>query len=364
MRMFVQTGFAAMNPESGEIKAWVGGINHDYFQYDHVNRRATRQVGSTIKPLLYCLAIDNGFSPCGTVSCAPQSFPGKRYYNAGGAKYGATTMKKALALSINNAALYLIKQLGQEAFADFQRKCGITAPIDKVPSMALGVNDVSLFEMLGAYTMFPSHGLHSEPYFITKIEDKHGNLLKSFAPTQKEIISPQTAFKMVRMMRGTVDFGTGKRLRYRYGFKGDAAGKTGTTNSQADGWFIGYTPHLLAGAWVGCDDRFLRFRSEALGQGAAAALPIWAYFMKKVYADRSLSLDPKAEFDEPEDFNDCDVADPTSVLRSDTYWSNGPARRSRSSSSSSATSTTTGTEDEAGEEDEADVNSDADSEFQ
>lgn len=362
MRMFVQTGFAAMNPETGEVKAWVGGINHDYFQYDHVNRKATRQVGSTIKPLLYCLAIDNGFSPCGTVSCAPQCFPTKCPYNAGGAKYGATTMKKALALSINNAALYLIKQMGQEGFADFQRKCGITAPIQKVPSMALGVNDVSLFEMLGAYTMFPAHGLHSEPYFISKIEDKHGNLLKSFAPKQQEIISPQTAFKMVRMMRGTVDFGTGKRLRYRYGFKNDAAGKTGTTNSQADGWFIGYTPHLLAGAWVGCDDRFLRFRSEALGQGAAAALPIWAYFMKKVYADRSLGLDAKATFQEPENFDDCDVADPTSVLRSDTYWSSGSV--GGSSSSSSSGSSTSGTEQAPPEEDEADVNSDADSEFQ
>lgn len=339
MRMFLQCGFMAMNPETGEVKAWVGGIEHDYFQYDHVNVKATRQVGSTIKPLLYCLAVDNGFSPCGTVSTTAQSFPGRKYYDAGGSKYGSTSMKKALALSINNAALYLIKQVGIDAFVDFVHKCGITAKIEPYPSIALGVSDISLYEMLGAYSMFPSSGLQTQPYFISKIEDKNGNLLKSFAPKQKEIISASTAFKMVKMMRGTVDFGTGKRLRYRYGFKVDAAGKTGTTNRQADGWFIGYTPQLLAGSWVGCDDRFLRFQSEAFGQGAAAALPVWAYFMKKVYSDKSLDLDGNATFKQPENFDDCDVADPTSLERAGTYYS--------------------GSGQSSGDENEGDVNSDA-----
>lgn len=320
MRMFLQCGFMAMNPETGEVKAWVGGIEHDYFQYDHVNVKATRQVGSTIKPLLYCLAVNSGFSPCGTVSTGAQSFAGRSQpYDAGGSRFGSMSMKKALALSVNNAALYLIKQVGIDAFVDFVHKCGITAKIEPYPSIALGVSDISLYEMLGAYTMFPSNGLQTQPYFITKIEDKNGNLLKSFAPKQQEIISASTAFKMVKMMRGTVDFGTGKRLRGRYGFKVDAAGKTGTTNSQADGWFIGYTPQLLAGAWVGCDDRFLRFQSEAFGQGAAAALPVWAYFMKRVYADKSLDLDNSAKFKEPENFDDCDVLDPTSVDRQDYY---------------------------------------------
>jgi len=360
MKMFVQTGFLAMDPVTGEVKAWVGGINHDYFQYDHVNVRATRQVGSTIKPLLYCLAVTNGYSPCANVSCAPQSFPTRKYYNAGGAKFGSTTMKKALALSINNAALYLLKQVGFDAFADFLHKAGITAKVEKVPAMALGVADISLFEMLGAYTMFPANGLQTQPYFIAKIEDRHGNLLKSFAPKQQELISPQTAFKMVRMMRGTVDFGTAKRLRYRYGFKVDAAGKTGTTNGQADGWFIGYTPQLLAGVWVGCDDRFLRFRSEALGQGAAAALPIWAYFMKRVYADKSLGYDAKAEFVEPENFDDCDVADQTSLDRSSTYWSSGPGYGGNTSSGSTSTGTEGSTD---GDPTEEDVNNDADMEF-
>jgi len=320
-RMFLQAGFLAIDPMTGEVKAWVGGINHDFYQYDHVNEKTKRQVGSTIKPLLYCLAVDNGISPCGTVSTTAQTFNGKAY-NAGGSKFGAITMKKALALSINNAALYLIKQVGIPAFQDFVKRCGITSNIVPYPSIALGVSDISLFEMLQAYTMFPSGGINTQPYFISKIEDKNGILIKSFAPVQKEIISANTAFKMVKMMRGVVDFGTAKRLRYRYGIKADIAGKTGTTNDQADGWFIGYTPQILAGAWVGCDDRFLRFRSEALGQGAAAALPIWALFYKKIAADKSLDIRTDATFEQPEGFDDCDVSDPNSALRAD-YDSGG-----------------------------------------
>lgn len=319
-RMFLQAGFMAMDPMTGEVKAWVGGINHDFYQYDHVNENTKRQVGSTIKPLLYCLSVDNGISPCGTVSTAPQTFNGK-LYNAGGSKFGAISMKKALALSINNAALYLIKQVGIPAFQDFIKRCGINSNIVPYPSIALGVSDISLFEMLHAYTMFPSGGINTQPYFISKIEDKNGILIKSFAPRQKEIISASTAYKMVKMMRGVVDFGTAKRLRYRYGIKADIAGKTGTTNDQADGWFIGYTPQILAGGWVGCDDRFLRFRSEALGQGAAAALPIWALFYKKISSDKSMDIRTDAKFEEPANFDDCDVSDPNSAMRAD--YNNG-----------------------------------------
>jgi len=315
-RMFLQAGFMAMDPFTGEVKAWVGGINHDYYQYDHVNERTKRQVGSTIKPLLYCLAVDNGISPCGTISTAPQSFNG-HLYNAGGSKFGAMPMKKALALSINNAALYLIKQVGIPAFQEFVKKCGINSNIVPYPSIALGVSDISLFEMLNAYTMFPTGGMNTQPYYISKIEDKNGILIKSFAPQQKEIISAGTAFKMVKMMRGVIDFGTAKRIRSRYNITADIAGKTGTTNNQADGWFIGYTPQILAGAWVGCDDRFLRFRSEALGQGAAAALPIWALFYKKIAADKSLDIRTDLKFETPPDFDDCNVNDPTSEMRAD-----------------------------------------------
>ncbi len=323
MKMFLSAGFMAMDPYTGEVKAWVGGIDHNYFQYDHVNVNTKRQVGSTIKPLLYCLAVDNGFSPCGSVSTQPQQFPYVGMYDAGGSKYGQLPMAKALALSVNNAALYLIKQVGVDAFADFLQKCGIRSKFDKVPALALGVPDISLYEMLGAYTMFPNGGMNVQPYFITKIEDKNGALIKSFVPEQKEIINAGTAYKIVKLMRGVVDYGTAKRLRYRYGLTSDIAGKTGTTNKQADAWFIGYTPQILAGAWVGCDDRFLRFNSEALGQGAAAALPIWALFMKKVYADKSLDIRTDAQFKEPENFDDCNVYDPTSMERQGTYNSSG-----------------------------------------
>jgi len=319
MKMFLQAGFMVMDPFTGDVKAWVGGVDHTFFQYDHVNMDTRRQVGSTIKPLLYTLAIDNGFDPCGTVSTAPQSFPGfhPNPYNAGGAEFGTVTMKKALAKSINNAALYLLNQVGINAFVDFVHRTGIGANIDKVPAAALGVSDISLYEMLWAYSMFPTLGMNTRPIFITKIEDKNGNLIKSFVPQQKEIINANTAFKMVKMMQGVIDHGTGIRMR-GMGVQGDIAGKTGTTNKQADAWFIGYTPQLLAGAWVGCDDRLLRFRSQALGQGSAAALPIWAYFMKKVHSDKSLGIEASAKFTAPEGFEDCDFYDPTSLERAET----------------------------------------------
>ena len=315
MKMMLQAGFMAMNPHTGEVKAWVGGIDHTYYQYDHVNFNTKRQVGSTIKPLLYCLAVDNGFSPCGILSTAPQSFPTIENYDAGGSDKGPMSMKSAISQSINNAALYLIKQVGINAFADFIQKCGIESHVDKVPSLALGVPDISLIEMLRAYTMFPSGGTNTQPLFITKIEDKDGNVLKSFIPVQKELINRYTAYKMVRLMQGVVDLpkGTAQRLRFKYNITGEVAGKTGTTNSQADAWFIGYTPQILAGAWVGCDDRYLRFGTTRLGQGAAAALPIWALFMKKVYKDPSLKINADAKFEAPEDFSECeDTIDPGS----------------------------------------------------
>lgn len=316
MKMMLQAGFMAMDPYTGAVKAWVGGINHTYYQYDHVNKHTKRQVGSTIKPLLYCLAVDNGYSPCGILSTLPQTFPSIENYDAGGQKDGkiAMPMRKALAGSINNAALYIIKQVGINSFADFITKCGIESNIEKVPSLALGVSDISLYEMLGAYTMFPTGGTHVNPIFITKIEDKNGSVLKSFVPTQREIINIQTAFKMVRMMQGVVDHGTAIRMRYLYKLESEIAGKTGTTNNQADAWFIGYTPQLLAGAWVGCDDRYLRFSTTKLGQGAAAALPIWAFFMKRLYADPKTGIDPEAKFVPPENYTECEVlVDPNSI---------------------------------------------------
>ena len=311
MKLFLQAGLMSMDPFTGEVRAWVGGIDHKFFMYDHVNINTKRQVGSTIKPLLYSFAIDNGFSPCGIVSTAPQEFPDflDHPYDAGGSDQGDIPLKTALAQSVNNAALYILKQVGIVPFVDFAQKCGISSRLDPVPAIALGAADISLYEMLGAYSMFPNGGMHTEPLFITKIEDKNGMLVKSFTARQKELINPNTAFKMVKMMRGVVNAGTGGRLRYRYGIHNDVAGKTGTTNNQADAWFMGYTPQLLTGVWVGCDDRVFRFRSERLGQGAAAALPIWAFYMKRVYADAATGIDPKKTFTQPQGFDDCE-ADP------------------------------------------------------
>jgi penicillin-binding protein 1A len=307
MRSFLQAGFMAMDPHTGQVKAWVGGIQHEFFQYDHVNISTKRQVGSAIKPLLYCLAVDNGYSPCSSVSTLPQQFPHQdKPYDAGGTKSGSTSMKNALAHSINNAALFLLNQVGIDAFVSFVHKTGISSNIEKVPSIALGVSDISLYEMLWAYTMFPNKGINTKPIYILKIEDKNGNVLQNYTPIQKEIINENTAYKMVLMMEGVTEFGTGVRLRYRYGLTGDMAGKTGTTNNQSDAWFIGYTPQLLAGAWVGCDDRFLHFSSLAQGQGAAAALPIWAYFMKKVRNDPKSGIDKDAKFVAPQGFVNCE----------------------------------------------------------
>lgn len=306
MRAFLSAGFMAMDPFTGEVKAWVGGIDHNFFQYDHVNIGTKRQVGSTIKPLLYTLAVDNGYSPCSSVSTAPQQFSGQAHpYDAGGSKYGNMSMKSALAFSVNNASLYLLNQVTINSFIDFAHKCGISSNIEQVPSIALGVSDISLFEMLWSYTMFPNRGINTEPIFITKIEDKNGNILQNFTPIQKEIVNAQTAYKMVLMMKGVTEIGTARGLRGRFGLSGDLAGKTGTTNDQSDAWYIGYTPQLLAGAWVGCDDRFLRFSSEAQGQGAAAALPIWGIFMKKVLGDSKTGITATSKFVPPANFNNC-----------------------------------------------------------
>jgi penicillin-binding protein 1A len=319
MKLFLQAGFMAMNPETGEVKAWVGGIDHTFFQFDHVNLNTKRQVGSTIKALIYTFAVDNGYDPCGLVSTAAQEFPAflKVPYDADHEKKWAeqVPMKEALAKSINNASLFMIKQVGIDAFVDFAHRCGISSRLDKVPAIALGAADISLYEMMGAYSMFPGKGINSQPFFISKIEDKNGMLIKSFASVQKEIINPTTAYKMVNLMRNVVaSGGTGARMRFKYNVTADVAGKTGTTTNQADAWFIGYVPDLIAGVWVGCDDREFRFRSENKGQGAASALPIWAMFMKRVWADKNLGIDPKAVFKVPEGYNKCDTNDAFSNL--------------------------------------------------
>ena len=307
-RQMLQAGFMAMDPLSGEVKAWVGGIDFKTFKYDHVNVNTKRQVGSTIKPLLYSLAIeDAGFTPNTMVEDVQQNFKGYGLVPATDKTCTGQTMPmaEALALSRNCATAYIMKQLGTEGndgakrFVEFLRNCDVKAKIDPYPSIALGAAEISLYEMMQAYSMFPGRGFNVKPMYLTRIEDKNGNVLQTFIPQRKEVISDVTAYSVINMMEGVLQFGTGKSI-WRYGVKGQVAGKTGTTNDNSDAWFMGYTPQLLCGVWAGCDDRFIRFSSTAVGQGATAALPVWAYFYSKASSDKNLALDATSVFDKPE----------------------------------------------------------------
>ncbi len=308
-RQMLQAGFMVSDPISGEIKAWVGGIDFKTFKYDHVNVNTKRQVGSTIKPLLYGLAVEEaGFTPNTTVMDVQQSFGSFGQVPATGATCTgrAMPMSSALAQSRNCASAYIMKQLGtggndgSKRFIEFLRKTNMLAKLDAYPSIALGACEISLFEMMQAYSMFPGRGFNSTPLMIARIEDKNGNVLENFLPAQrKEVISEVTAYTIALMMQGVIKNGTGRRMA-SYGINGEIAGKTGTTNDNSDAWFMGYTPQLLAGVWVGADDRFIRFNSTDVGQGSAAALPIWAYFFNKIYADKTLAVDRDARFSKPE----------------------------------------------------------------
>lgn len=303
-RQFLQAGFMAMDPISGEVKAWVGGIGYKMYKYDHVNVNTKRQVGSTIKALLYSLAIEkSGFTPNTPVDDDRQYFDGYGYVPATGASCTGRTMpmSEALAESRNCATAYIEKQIdpkGNNAavkFIDFLKECGITSKLEPYPSIVLGSEEISLYEMMQAFSMFPGRGFNVLPMMITRIEDSHGNVLFTSTPKRKEVISDITASSMVSMMQDVINYGTGRRLN-NYDVQGDIAGKTGTTNDNADAWFIGYTPQLLAGIWTGCDDRFIHIHSESEGQGAAVALPIWAYFFNKASADPSTGINVNQRF--------------------------------------------------------------------
>lgn len=288
LKQMLQSAFLAMDPTTGEIKAWVGGIDFKWFKYDHVT--AQRQVGSTFKPLLYTLAItDAGMTPESYIGGKSITLNKKTISGGGG------TMAYCLAKSINVAAYDLIQRIGPVRTVAFAHECGIQSNIPAVPSIALGSADIQLIEMVQSYTMFPNKGFNVQPIMITRIEDKNGNVLETFKPKIKQVISETDAYTMYRMMQGVVDFGTGGSLRWRFGINSEIGGKTGTTNDNTDGWFIGYTPQLLAGAWVGCDDPFLKLT----GEGSQMALPEFAYFLQKVYANKDLGIDPKAEFEIP-----------------------------------------------------------------
>jgi penicillin-binding protein 1A len=306
-RQMLQSGFMAMDPVSGEVKAWVGGIDFKTFKFDHVNINTKRQVGSTIKPLLYSLAIEQGgFTPNTPVDDEQQNFKGYGNVPATTTSCTGETMplSEALAESRNCATAFVMKQMGDggesaEKFVDFLRRCSVSSPLEAYPSIALGSEEISLYEMMQAYSMFPGRGFSAKPMYITRIEDKNGNLLQTNIPQRKSVISDVTAYSVISMMEGVMQFGTGRRI-WNYDVDGDIAGKTGTTNDNSDAWFIGYTPQLLCGVWTGCDDRFIRFNSTTIGQGSSVALPIWAYFYNKSSNDKDLALDDQTKFAKPD----------------------------------------------------------------
>lgn len=297
--MILQTGFLAIEPQNGHVKAWVGGANYDYFKYDHVNPGTKRQVGSVFKPFLYTAAVDQkGYSPCHQVPNTRIVFrPGNPKWklsaawspaNSGGGYGGSPTLTQALSKSLNTVSARLMYEVGPYEVIKLCRNLGIDSntKLNPYPSICLGTPEISVFEMVGAYTAYANEGLYNKPIFISHINDMNGNTVYESYPMFKEAFRPEVAYVMQEMMKGVVDQGTAKRLRYMYGLTGEICGKTGTTQSNADGWFIGLTPKLIAGVWVGCDDRLVRFRSTGLGQGASMALPIWGKFFGKLAKDK------------------------------------------------------------------------------
>lgn len=300
---FLQTGFMAMEPQTGYIRAWVGGINFRHFKYDHV-KESRRQVGSTFKPFVYALAIQEGWSPCDQIpnvkTCITTETDQEWCPENSDNKMNGQmlTLKKALANSVNYITAYIMKQFGPAAVVEFAKNVGITSPLDPVPSLCLGTADISLYEMVGATSTFANRGTWIEPTFLTRIEDRNGKVLEEFIPDSREVLSEEKAFLMVNLMEGVVSSGTGVRLRYKYNLNTPIAGKTGTTQNNSDGWFLGLTPDLVAGAWVGGEDRSVHFDNTSEGQGASMALPIWAYFFQRVYADKSIKIS-KGAFEKP-----------------------------------------------------------------
>ena len=314
-KYFLHAGFMSMDPHTGHVKAWVGGINYKHFQYDHV-KLSKRQVGSTFKPFVYTMAMDAKWSPCTKIANVPVTFEKGKFgilkswtpSNAGSEFNGLMlSLKFGLANSINSMTAYVMRWCGPEAVATLAKDMGIESYLDPQPSLCLGTSDISVYEMVGAYSTFANKGVWTEPLIVTRIEDSKGNVLEDFIPKRKEAMSEETASLMIHMLKGVVDgvydeeaekkVGTAIRLRFRYKFKGPIAGKTGTTQNYSDGWFMGVTPDLVSGTWVGCEDRAVHFRRMSLGQGANMALPIWALYMQKVYADKSLGYSELTKFD-------------------------------------------------------------------
>lgn len=316
-KFFIHSGMMSMDPKTGHVKAYVGGINYKHFKYDHV-KIGKRQVGSTFKPFLYSLAMQEGYTPCYEVSNVPVVFDKTRWRlekdwvpRNSGDEFDemSLTLKFGLANSINTVTAYIMKQFGPHAVVDLAKKIGIQSKILAVPSLCLGTFDLSVYEMVGAYSTFVNKGVWTEPIFVTRIEDKNGVVLEDFQPKTQEAMSKETADLMVRMLQGVVDGvyspaagvtrGTGVRLRFKYGFENEMGGKTGTTQNQSDGYFMGITPNLVTGVWSGCEDRAAHFRTIHYGQGANMALPVFAEYMQRVYADTLESGIYPIDFDIP-----------------------------------------------------------------
>lgn len=304
-KQLLQTSFAAMDPKTGEVKCWVGGIDYKWFKFDHITTK--RQVGSTIKPLIYSLAVqDAGYTPSTEIPGGAVLYGGvMRSFGGGG------TMANCLAFSKNTASIRIANLVGIKRVIEFATNCGVKSKLPPYTSLALGAAEIPMLEMLQAYTMFPNKSLNTEPILITRIEDKSGNVLQQFTPETKQVMSEASAFTMVQLMEGVVKFGTGRSLN-SYNIPVAKAGKTGTTNDNADGWFIGYTPELLAGTWVGCEDPFLRIYAGTSG-GNEMAAPKWGIFMSKVYADKKLGYGKLTAFEKPAAMNN-------EELSADTDW--------------------------------------------
>lgn len=305
-KRFLQTGFMSMDPHTGKIKAWVGGMEHKHFKFDHV-KQGKRQPGSTFKPFVYAAAIENGYSPCYTVVDQPVEvyIPDQPIWSPsnsnGKFSYDKLTIREAMAQSLNSVTAYMMKKLSPKIIVETARRIGITSDLQEVPSLALGVNDVSIFEMVGAFGTFANKGEHTTPFYLDRIEDKNGNVIQQFTPKKRPAMSEEHAYLMLYMLRGGFEEsdGTSQGVPYTLREGNELGGKTGTTQNASDGWYMGVSKDLVSGIWVGGDDRAIHFRNWSSGQGSKTARPIWVKFMTKVYEDKSLGY-TKGPFEKPD----------------------------------------------------------------
>lgn len=307
-KSFLRASLLSMDPQSGHVKAYIGGPNYQHFKYDMVSQ-GKRQVGSTIKPFVYTLAMQEGLTPCDMAPNIPQTFnliTGQTWTprNSGSSRAGEmVSLKWGLANSNNNITAWILKQFNPQAVVNIIHDLGIQSPMDPVPSIVLGVPEFGLDEMVSGYCTYANKGVTVKPLMVTRIEDRYGNVVANFSPRKEEVLSEETSYLMINLLEGVINQGTGRRLRFRYQFDAQIGGKTGTTQNHSDGWFMGITPNLVTGVWVGGEDRDIHFDNIGMGQGANTALPIWALYMKAVYEDEEIPITQEDKFEEPVNFN-------------------------------------------------------------